>query len=165
VGLGLERAIGAYIAEQRGYGLWDDADRTRRVVFLGYQPPVPPQDSPPADDSYETLSPLAVTVFLDGGIQPTRDLLEPHRVTIQVRHALYETAMGEQRAIHVLLHENGATCRSPSGTGVFPGGVRIARITADFPPQRLGRDPSSRDGRYITTQTFTVRAVPPIPLV
>lgn len=164
MGLGIEAALARYIAEKRGYGVWDDPDRSRRVVFLQYQPPVPPPATVPDDGGYETLSALAVTVFLDGGLQPQRDLLEPTRVTIQCRHPRYETAMAEQRAIHELLHENGGTTRRPDGTGRFPGGVRIGRITADFPPLRLGRDPSARDGRALTTQTFLVRVVAPIPL-
>lgn len=161
--LGLEKALADYIAAQRGYGLYNDPDRTRRVVFLQFQPPVPGQATVPNDGSYETTNPLAVTVFLDGGQAPLRNLLEPHRVTIQCRHPRYELAMTEQRAIHDLLHENGGIGLNPLAQGRF-GAVRIAKITADFPPLRLGRDPSTpRDGRALTTQTFTVRALPPIP--
>lgn len=153
--LGLEQALAEHIAAERGYGLYDDADPAQRVVFVGWQPPVPPQETPPTDDGYETTSALAVSIFLDGGSQPRRALLEPHRVTVQCRHRRYELAMAESRAIHDLLHEAG---------GRFGlGQVRIAKITADFPPQSLGRDPSPRDGRALTTQTFTVRALAPIP--
>lgn len=157
--MSLDQALAAYIAAARGYGLWDDADLARRVVFVQWQPPVPPQASPPADGGYETLAALAVTVFLDGGQAPLGLLREVHRVTVQCRHPLSGTAMAEQRAIAALLHENGGTGRRAGAQGLF-GAVRIARITADFPPLRLGRDPSARDGRALTTQTFSVRVLP-----
>lgn len=162
MGLGIEGALATYIAAERGYGKWNDPVLANRVVFVQQQPPVPPQASPPADQGYETLSQLAVTIFMDGGSRPLLHIEEPHRVTVQCRHPRYELAMAEQRAVHDLLHENGGAGRSANRRGVFSG-IRISKITADFPPQRLGRDPSTRDGRALTTQTFTVRVLPPIP--
>lgn len=166
--LGLEQALAEFLnappapATSLG-GLYTDADPGQRVIWIGQQPPVPVDDTDvagaPAD--YNTTALLAITVFIDGGEPPQLLLRETTTITIQCRHPSYETAMQTQRAIFDLLQENGGQSNgaNPLARGVFRG-ISIYRITADFPPLPIGRDAQSEGGRFITTQSFTVRSKP-----
>lgn len=166
--LGLEQALAEFLnappspAPSFG-GLYSDADAANRVIWIGQQPPVPVDDTAVAGapSDYETTAALAITVFIDGGEPPQLLLGEVTTITIQCRHPSYETAMQTQRAIFELLQENGGQGNgaNPLARGVFRG-IRIYRITADFPPLPLGRDQQSEGGRFITTQSFTVRSKP-----
>jgi len=162
--LGIEQAIAEFLAAPPAPatsigGLYDDPDPANRSIFVGERPPWPSDDVEPAD--WETASELSVLVVADGGQAPQLLLGETSSVTIEVRHPLYETCMQTQRAIFELLQENGGQSNgaNPLAQGLFRG-IRIWRITADFPPVRLGRDNTNRDGRFATTQTFTVRSKP-----
>lgn len=166
--LGLEQALAEFLnappAPTVSFGgLYDDADPAQRVIFIQEEPPVPVDDTadPSALGGYVTTADLAITVFTDGGEPPQLLIGEVHTITIQCRHPAYETAMETQRNIFELLQENGGQSNgaNPLAQGVFRG-ISIWRITADFPPVRLGRDLDGRDGRYRTTQSFTVRSKP-----
>lgn len=158
---GLERALANAIAAQLAVGLFDDADPANRVVHTQSEPPVPIEAVPDFSvfDDGSTTAALAVTVFGDGGEEGQLRLLEVHTITVQCRHAQEEVAWETQRTIFEFLEENGG--------GVGPGGnplarsdfdgILVARIKADFQPIRLGRGPSDRDGRFRTSQSFTVR--------
>lgn len=134
-------------------GLYDDADPTLRVIGIQEEPQAPTADN--------GLPDLNITVYTDGGGPPQLLIGETWSITIQCRHPLYETAMQTQRDIYQLMQENGGQSNgaNPLAQGVFRG-ISIWRITADFPPLRLGRDRDGRDGRFRTTQTFTVRTKP-----
>ncbi len=162
--LGLEQAIAEFLnappAPVPSFGgLYDDADPAERVIFIQEEPPAP-SDSAPSDD-YVTTALLAISVFTDGGEPPQLLIGEAYTITIQVRHPDYETAMETQRSIYELLQMNGGQSNgaNPNAQGLFRG-IPIWLIAADFPPVRLGRDLQSRDGRYRTTQSFTVRTKP-----
>ena len=166
--LGLEQAIAEFLnappppAVSFG-GLYDDADPAQRIIFVQQQPPVPSDDTddPGAPGGYQTTAQLAITVFTDGGLEPQLLIGETNTITIQVRHPSYETSMQTQREIFQLMQENGGQSNgaNPLAKGEFRG-IKIWRITADFPPFRLGRDEDGQDGRYRTTQSFTVRSKP-----
>ena len=156
--LGLEQAIAEFLnappAPTPSFGgLYDDADPTLRVIGISEEPAVPTDEN--------GLPELNITVYPDGGSPPQLLIGESWAITIQVRHPLYETCMSTQRAIYELLQENGGQSNgaNPLAQGVFRG-IKIWRITADFPPLRLGRDRDGRDGRFRTTQTFTVQTKP-----
>ncbi len=164
--LGIEQAIAEFLNAPPSPtpsfgGLYDDADPDDRVIFIQEQPPVPTDEDPEDADEYVTHAQLAITVFTDGGEPPQLLIGETYTVTIQCRHPSYETAMETQRNIYELLQENGGQSNgaNPLAQGVFRG-ISIWRITADFPPLRLGRDLDGRDGRYRTTQSFTMRTKP-----
>lgn len=166
--LGLEQAIAEFLNAPPSPtpsfgGLYDDVDPAQRVIFIVEVPPVPSDDTDDASalGGYITTAQLAITVFTDGGEPPQLLLGETWSITIQCRHPTYETAMQTQHAIQKLLQENGGQSNgaNPLAQGVFRG-IQIWRITADFPPIRLGRDRDGLDGRYRTTQTFTVRTKP-----
>ena len=158
---GLERALANAIAAELVVGLFDDADPANRVVHTQVEPPVPIEAVPDLttfDDGSTTAS-LAITVFGDGGEEGQLRLLEVHTITIQCRHPQEEVAWETQRQIFEFLEENGGGVgpgEAPKATGNFSG-ILIARIKADFQPIRLRRDPSDRDGRFRTSQSFTVR--------
>lgn len=165
--LGLEQSLAEFLNAPPAPvvsfgGLYDDADPALRVIFIQEQPPVPTDESPVDDDGFLTTAALAITVFTDGGAPPQLLIGEEYTITIQCRHDSYETAMETQRDIFQLLQENGGMSNgaNPLAQGTFPGGIQIWRITADFPPLRLGRDRDGKDGRYRTTQSFTVRTKP-----
>lgn len=166
--LGIEQAIAEFLSTPPAPtpsfgGLYDDADPGNRVIFVAEQPPVPTDDTDTDPDlgGYITTSPLAITLLLDGGDPPQLRIGETQVLTIQCRHDSYETAMQTQRAIFELLQENGGQSNgaNPLAQGVFRG-IKIWRITANFPPLPLGRDRQSEDGRFVTTQSFTVRSKP-----
>ena len=158
--LGLEQAIAELLNAPPGNftpgsfgGLYDDATPANRVIYVGEQPEVRPEDTDPLPD-------LTITVFPDGGGPPRLTLEEEWSITIQTRHPSYETAMETARNISDLLNQNGGAgisqfAQSPIGT--TGGGIRVTLITADFPVTRLGRDVDGGDGRFVATQTFTVR--------
>ena len=156
--LGLEQAIAEFLnappAPTPSFGgLYDDADPSLRVIGIQEEPQAPTADN--------GLPDLNITVYTDGGSPPQLLIGETWAITIQVRHPLYETAMQTQREIYELLQENGGQSNgaNPLAQGVFRG-INIWRISADFPPLRLGRDRDGRDGRFRTTQTFTVQTKP-----
>ncbi len=166
--LGVEQAIAEFLnappAPTPSFGgLYDDANAANRVIFTQEEPPIPTDDTD--DESalggYVTTAALAITVFTDGGEPPQLLIGETHTITIQCRHQSYETAMENQRSIYELMQENGGQSNgaNPQAQGLF-GNILIWRITADFPPLRLGRDRDGQDGRYRTTQSFTVRTKP-----
>lgn len=166
--LGVEQAIAEFLSsppppEASFGGLYDDPDPSNRVIFIGEKPPVPTDDtdSDPDLGGYITTAPLAITVLPDGGDPPQLRIGESHVLTIQCRHARYEVAMETSRRIFELLQENGGQGNgaNPLAQGVFRG-IKIWRITANFPALPLGRDRQSEDGRFITTQSFTVRSKP-----
>lgn len=150
--LGLEQAIAEFLAAE-GIGILYPAAGSE--IFVTMEPPAPTRypDNPNAE-----AADLAVTVFADGGAPPQLTIGETWTITIQVRHPLPETALEVQRAIYDLLQENGGQSNgaNPSAQGDFRG-IPIWRITADFPPLLLGKDQDGRDGRYLSTQSFTVR--------
>lgn len=162
--LGIEQAFAEFLnappAPVPSFGgLYDEADPADRVIFIQDEPPVPTDDSPGSD--VITSADLTITVFTDGGQAPQLLLGETWAITIRCRHPRYETCMATQRSIYQLLQMNGGQSNgaNPLAQGVFRG-IRIWLIEADFPPLRLGRDRDGRDGRYRTTQTFTVRTLP-----
>lgn len=162
--LGLEQAIAEFLnappAPVPSFGgLYDEPDPADRVIFIQDEPPVPTDLVGGSDEV--TTADLTITVFTDGGAPPQLLLGETWAITIRVRHPSYETCMATQRSIYELLQENGGQSNgaNPLAQGVFRG-IRIWLIEADFPPLRLGRDRDGRDGRYRTTQTFTVRTLP-----
>ena len=160
--LGIEQGIANYLSlNLTGTpGLYDDADPANRIIFIQEQPPVPTDENPVAADGWLTTALEAITVFTDGGEPPLLQLGETHTITIQVRNQLYEPAMQRQREIFELLQMNGGTSNGAnpnSGPQSEFLGIPIYLITADFPPLRLGRDRDGQDGRYRTTQSFTVR--------
>ena len=166
--LGLEQALAEFLNAPPSPtpsfgGLYDDADPAERVIFIDEIPPVPTDDTDDATalGGYITTADLAITVFPDGGEPPQLLLGETWSITIQCRHPTFETAMETQRAIYQLLQENGGQSNgaNPLAQGLFRG-IKIWQIEADFPPLRLGRDRDGEDGRYRTTQTFTVRTKP-----
>ena len=164
--LGIEQAIAEFLNAPPSPvpsfgGLYDDPDPDLRVIFVQEQPPVPTDEVPEDPEEYVTHADLAITVFTDGGESPQLLIGETWTVTIQVRHPDYETTMDTQRSIYELLQENGGQSNgaNPLAQGVFRG-ISIWRITADFPPFRLGRDTDGQDGRYRTTQSFTMRTKP-----
>lgn len=150
--LGLEQAIAEFLADE-GIGVLYPA--ANASIFVTQQPPAPTREggSPNAVDEE-----LAVTVFADGGAPPQLTIGESWTITIQVRHPLPETALETQRAVYDLLQENGGQSNGANvnAQGNFRG-IPVWRITADFPPILLGRDQDGRDGRYLSTQSFTVR--------
>lgn len=157
--LGLTQDLAEFIAAEFGLGLYDDPDISKRVIFVQSQPPVP-EDVDPPEQGTETTNPLAIALFVDGGSPGTKTFSSVYTYTIQTRHPLYATAITQAGAINDLLSENGGAGINVQRQGKF-GANRIAKITADFPPQPLGRDPSPRDGREIVTQSFTVLAMAP----
>lgn len=164
MGLGLEQAIAEFLnapppPTPSFGGLYDDPDPDERVIFVQEQPPVPTDKAPQGD--VRTRAALAITVFTDGGEPPQLLLGEVHTITIQCRHESYETCMETQRNIYELLQENGGQSNgaNPLAQGDFRG-IKIWKIEADFPPLRLGRDRAGLDGRYQTTQSFTVSTKP-----
>jgi len=160
VALGLEQAIAELLAAPPGTfppgsfgGLYDDATPANRVIFVGEQPEIRPEDADPLPD-------LTITVFPDGGDAPRLTLEETWSITIHTRHPSYQTAMSTARDISDLLNQNGGAglnryAQSPIGT--TGGGIRVTLISADFPVTRLGRDTDGSDGRFIAMQTFTVK--------
>lgn len=166
--LGVEQALAEFLNAPPSPtpsfgGLYDDGDPAQRVIFVQEEPPVPTDDTDDASalGGYVTTAQLAITVFTDGGEPPQLLLGETFTITIQCRHPSYETAMDTQRSIYELLQENGGQSNgaNPLAQGLF-GNISIWRITADFPPLRLGRDRDGLDGRFRTTQSFTVRTKP-----
>ena len=162
--LGLEQAIAEFLnapppPTPSFGGLFDDADPAERVIFVQEEPPVPTDEFP--NTTVITTADLTITVFTDSGPAPQLLIGESWTLVIQVRHPRYEVAMETQRLIYQLLQENGGQSNgaNPLAQGLFRG-IKIWRITADFGPVRLGRDRDGRDGRYRTTQTFTVRTKP-----
>lgn len=162
--LGLEQAIAEFLNAPPGPvpsfgGLYDEADPADRVIFVQEEPPVPTDLVGGSDEI--TTAELTITVFTDGGAPPQLLIGEEWSITIRCRHPLYETCMETQRSIYELLQMNGGQSNgaNPLAQGLFRG-IRIWLIEADFPPLRLGRDLDGRDGRYRTTQTFTVRTLP-----
>ena len=157
--LGLAQDLAEYLAATLGFALYDDPDVSARVVFVQMQPPVP-EDIDPPEYGIETTNPLAIAVFDDGGAPGNKIFSTENSVTIQTRHALYSIAIATQARVNDALHENGGAGIAKNRQGKF-GQNRVSLITANFPPQPLGRDPAPRDGRQIVTQTFTVRAFAP----
>lgn len=162
--LGLEQAIAEFLNAPPGPvasfgGLYDDADPAERVIFVQEEPPVPTDDVPSTTEI--TTAELTITVFTNSGSEPQLLIGETWSMVIVVRHPRYEVAMETQRRIYDLLQENGGQSNgaNPLAQGLFRG-IKIWRITADFAPVLLGRDRDGRDGRYRTTQTFTVRTKP-----
>ena len=158
--LGLERAIAEFIGDVVSvqpamttdpWPLYDEADP---VVFVTEEPVG-------REDEDDTARDLTISVFTDGGGPPLKLLGEQWTITIQCRHPSYETTMEVQRQIYEALQMNGGQSNgaNPLAQGLF-NGIRIWRIVADFPPLRLGRDVEGRDGRYKTTQSFTVDTLP-----
>lgn len=158
--LGLEQAIAEFLRDVVAplpavtTDPWPLYDAASPVVFIGEEP-VGREDE---DDAARNLT---ITVFTDGGEPPQLILGETWTITIQVRHPSYEVAMETQRIIYQALQENGGQSNgaNPLAQGVFRG-IRVWHIVADFPPLRLGRDLEGRDGRYKTTQSFTVNTLP-----
>lgn len=148
--LGIEKDIADYIvAEGIGLGLYDDATAANRTVHIGQFP----TDGDTND--------LTITVFPDGGSGFVLGLWELTTITIQCRAPQYETAMETQRSIFNLLQENGGGSNGVNvdATGFF-GSNLVGRITADFQPIGLGRDLDGRDGRFVTSQSFSVQSKP-----
>lgn len=123
--------------------LHDDADPTKRSIFVGEEEEEPDQ---------------AVTVFLEGGGAPIGGG-QPNAVgrqpgfTVRTRAASYATAQEIAHAAHAILDYYEGTVH----------GVPFFRIFATFEPIPLGRDRSDRGGRWIFSQTFrsvTKRFVP-----
>lgn len=158
---GLERAIANAIAAELGVGLFDDADPANRVVYTQVEPPHAIEATPDLStfDDGTTTSPLVVTVFTDGG-EPGQLLIQQvWTITVQCSHPTEETALETQYTIFQFLEENGGAAgpgSNPDARADFSG-ILVTRIKADFQPIRLGRDPSDRDGRFRTSQSFTVR--------
>lgn len=130
MGFGLERAIAQAL---------EDANPTFGVfetdIFITQEPKTP-------DDT--------ITIFLDGGGPPISFVGEEQSITIRTRRGAdlsSERALEDAKEIHTFLHQ-------------FQGNVRsipIAQVTADFLPIPLGRDAdTTRGGRFVVTQTFTV---------
>lgn len=166
--LGIDQAIAEFLSSPPGGlpsfgGLYDDADPANRIIFVAERPPIPTDD--PADPGFpsdhETTADLAIVVVADGGGAPQLGIGETTSLNIEVRHPLYETCIATQRAIFELLQENGGQSNgaNPLAQGLFRG-IKIWRITADSAPTLLGRDDTNGDGRYGTTQAFTVRSKP-----
>ena len=158
--LGLERAIAEFLRDVVSvqpavttdpWPLYDEADP---VVFVTEEPVG-------REDEDDTARDLSITVFTDGGEPPLKLIGETWTITIQCRHPSSETVMEVQRQIYQALQMNGGQSNgaNPLAQGLF-NGIRIWRIVADFPPLRLGRDVEGRDGRYKTTQSFTVDTLP-----
>lgn len=158
--LGLEQAIAEFLRDvvavqpEVTTDPWPLYDEASPVVFIGEEPVGREDEDDPARD-------LSITVFTDGGEPPLKLIGETWTITIQVRHPLYETAMFTQRLIYQVLQMNGGQSNgaNPLAQGLF-NGIRIWKIEADFPPLRLGRDVEGRDGRFKTTQSFTVDTLP-----
>ena len=160
--LGIEQGIANYLSVELPDtpGLYDDADPGNRIIFIQEQPPVPTDENPEDTDEWLTTAAEAITVFTDGGEPPLLQLGESYTITIQVRNASYELAMERQREIFELLQMNGGQSNGANpntGPQSSFNDIPIYLITADFPPLRLGRDRDGGDGRYRTTQSFTVR--------
>jgi hypothetical protein len=165
----LEQALAEYLAAVLEVGLYSDADPALRVVFVGEEPPVPAETAAAlADgaDPYATTAQLTITVFVDGGAGPLLTLGEQHTITVQTRHPSYVTALDVAARIGARLHENGGAGANPWAQADFGSAppVRVLRITADFPPIRLGRGEGEREGRYRCSQSFTVLCKP-VPLI
>lgn len=165
---GVDHALALFLATPPGGvasfgGLYDDPDPANRVIFVAERPPWPTDDpaDPGAPTDYDTTSDLAIIVGASGGGPPLLQLGETTSVNIEVRHPLYSEAIQVQRRIFELLQENGGGSNgaNPLAQGVFDG-IRIWRITADNAPTLLGRDDTSGDGRFGTTQAYTVRSKP-----
>ena len=158
--LGLERAIAEFLRDVVAIqpsvttDPWPLYDEPSPVVYIGEEPVG-------REDEDDTARDLSITVFTDGGEPPQLLLGEVWTITIQTRDPSYETAMEVQRQIYEALQMNGGQSNgaNPLAQGVFRG-IRIWKIEADFPPLRLGRDIEGRDGRYKTTQSFTVSTLP-----
>jgi len=160
VSLGLEKAIADYVSttlpsvRAGTYGLYTEAAAADRIVYVGEIPPVLPN----ADEL--GLPSLTITVQSDGGPPPDGLLREDVTLNVVVRDKDFETALEVQRAIFTLLHENGG---GGNGANAFANGryngIRVRRITADFQPIRLGRDQQGANGRFVSSQGYTVSAV------
>ena len=161
--LGLEQAIAEYLNAKGFGGLYDDADKSLRVIFVQEEPRGALAD--PAESTARTSSDLIISVLVSGGGEYTFELFERHSIEIRVRHSKYETAMQTSYAIHALLHENGGQSNGANAQaqGAFRGGLQIARITADTPPRRLERDTTEEGGRFAVAQDFTVLTLPITP--
>lgn len=143
--LGLEEQIARYTGAELGFAMYDEPIP---VVHIFEEPP-----SSKVEDTVE--SPLIITFYGDGGAPPRLRISEQHSITVQTRHLDPATSHKNARDIHELLHENGGSGDNPVAIGLF-GTIPVARILADFPPLRLGRDNQEQDGYYRVTQTFTV---------
>ncbi len=156
--LGLDRALAEYlrdvVAPLTSFAPWPLYDEADPVVFIT-------EEVPGREDEEDTARDLTISVFTDGGEPPLLLLGETWTMTIQVRHPRSEAASEVQRDIYQALQMNGGQSNgaNPLAQGVFRG-IRIWKITADFPQLRLGRDLEGRDGRYKTTQSFTVETLP-----
>ena len=131
--LGLEQAIAELLNAPPGNftpgsfgGLYDDATPANRVIYVGEQPEVRPEDTDPLPD-------LTITVFPDGGGPPRLTLEEEWSITIQTRHPSYETAMETARNISDLLNQNG-------GAGIS----QFAILAVASPPNTVSRSSKTR---------------------
>lgn len=165
--LGLERAIAELLSTPPPPlvsfgGLYDDPDPAQRVIFLHERPPRPADVSDPVPaGSYTTTSELAILIVLNPGRAPLLRLGEAHSITVQVYHPSAETALEVQRAIYDRLQEagGGSNGAHPQAKGLLRG-IHVARIVASANAVALGRDRSSGDGRFVTSQTFDVQTKP-----
>jgi len=155
MGLGVDEAVAMLLRDGdparaidglstlHGFRLYDDADATKRNIYVGEEPDTP-------DD--------VVTVFLEGGGLPIgggppNPVARQPAFTVRTRAPAYADA--QERA-----HEANAILEYFEGT---VHGVPFFRIFANFEPLPLGRDREDRGGRWIFSQTFrsvTKRYVP-----
>lgn len=134
---GLADKIADFLSDE-GFG--DKFDGVTPVIFV---------EEEPADPDH------VITVLGASGQAPLLTLVETEAFEVRVRHPSAESCLSIQRDIYELLQENGgAGTNNPDSQGDF-GGIPVARITADFPAVRLGRDRDGVDGRFRSTQTFT----------
>ena len=92
----------------------------------------------------------SITVLLDGGGPPITVIGEEQAITIRTKrggNARATDALAKAKEIHTLLHEFQGNKRT----------IPIGQITANFMPIPLGLDQdTTKGGRFIVTQTFTV---------
>lgn len=157
--LGLDQAIAEYLSAQGYGGLYDDSDPASRVIFIEGRPPASRLEVETSD--VETSADAMIMVALAGGSPPNGLYDWSFSVKIECRHPNYEDALGLAHGIFRLLHENGGFGNGCNANAVGDfSGIKVIRMTADYPPFTLGRDRSEEGGRSIMTQTFTVRTKP-----
>lgn len=118
----------------RGFRLYDDADTSKRHIFVTEEPPDP-------DES--------VTVLLEGGARPiggggAHPIARQPAFTVRSRAASSETAQEIAHEVHAILDYFHGLVR----------GIPFFRIDANFEPLPLGRDRSGSGGRWVFSQTF-----------
>ncbi|MCP4251067.1 MAG: hypothetical protein GY778_28855 [bacterium] len=124
----LDKEIAVLLGDQN----FTDDDAQVATVRAGIEPATPD---------------FTISVLLESGFPPTKQIGERNSFTVRVRHSKAEEANEQMRSVFKFLQEF-------SGRA---GAIPVGRITANAGPVQLGRDeaPGRGQGRWVVSQTFT----------